>query len=123
MALYKTFIEVKDNLGVEQFEKIAERSGVSSIGELITDANVSGAYDLDVQKSHDLTMTDETDFTLTNLPPIGKRSVIAVRLSGAHPFSFTNAGAVVVGEYNSDEENLLAIDVTNQKIWININSQ
>lgn len=92
-------------------------------GTLVTNASVSGTYNLDFNKdTYELTLTGNTTLTVSNLPS-GKTKVISVYITGnfslTYPAGFSSR---IVGTYDGTKNNLIVIEyrgVTNG-YWVQI---
>lgn len=96
----------------------------SEYGTLVTNASVSGTYDLDFSKdTFELTLVGNTTLTVSNLPTAGNTKVISVYMTGnfalTYPTGFTTR---IVGTYNGLKNNLLAIEYrgATNAYWVTI---
>jgi hypothetical protein len=91
---------------------------------LVTNASVSGTYNLDFSKdTFELTLVGNTTLTVSNLPSTGNTKVISVYMTGnfavTYPSGFTTR---IVGTYNGAKNNLLAIEYrgATNAYWVTI---
>jgi len=91
---------------------------------LVTNASVSGTYNLDFSKdTFELTLVGNTTLTVSNLPSVGNTKVISVYMTGnfavTYPSGFTTR---IVGTYNGAKNNLLAIEYrgATNAYWVTI---
>jgi hypothetical protein len=98
----------------------------NSLGDdvLVTNASVSGTYNLDFSKdTFELTLVGNTTLTVSNLPSTGNTKVISVYMTGnfavTYPSGFTTR---IVGTYNGAKNNLLAIEYrgATNAYWVTI---
>lgn len=80
--------------------------GGVTLTPLITNATVTGTYDLAYGNNYDLTLTGNTTFTESNFPSIGLTDIIAIRVTGNFALTYpANWTTSIIGVYNGTKQN------------------
>ena len=96
--------------------------GLIGTDELVTTVLSSGDYDIDWSKGTlRITMTENTVFTESKLPTIGRASIIDIYLDGDFIPTFPASWDIIIGSYTGTKKNQVVVKYINAtEYWVTI---